>query len=541
MTSPLPGFTAMTAAARILPENKNFNPQYDSWQEQAWSMWEQVSEFEAAVSWRANAMSRIRLVAAEVVPGGDEPVMLTEGPAAEAMRRFAGGTAGQGEFMKEATIHLSVPGEGWAVGEEIRGIERWSVYSADELKFRNGRYQVKEGERANDFRPLSENAIKLRFWNRHPRHGWEADSEARHALNALTELDLINKRIVAEVMSRLASNGLLLYDKGVLSFPQLEQPEGADQADPFAAMFVAVASRGIKNPQSPEALLPIPLGYDLGDADRSQIDPKLLMQHVKFTDVIDDKLLNERESAIRRLAISMDMPPEVLTGMGELTHWNAWHVNEQGVKLHIAPPAETITNAVTVGYLEPMLTAAGAPLVGPKGGRIVAWYDPSELTTPPDRSEDVIAAYSLGEVPGRVLRREIGLNDAQDAPTDAEYVDWLTKFLGRQPETAAGVLENLTGKQIESTSEREGRPPDQEEEGGESNTEPEQRDEPELRAAKAEDVENLSDEELNNLISLVASAAKTREPAGSGTAWYEHTIPIEQRVTPKTRNGKDDA
>jgi hypothetical protein len=532
MPSPLPSFNSMTASARILPADKKFSPRYDGWQDQAWAMWEQVSEFEAAVSWRANAMSRLRLIAAEVVPGGDEPVLLTSGPASEAMQRLAGGTGGQAQLMSEMTVHLSVPGEGWLVGETQGPRETWQVYSADEIKTTGrGVYQVREGPAGSNWRALAGNSIVVRFWNRHPRHGWEADSEARHAISALIELDLINKRIVAEIMSRLAFNGILLYDKGVLSFPDLEQPEGADAVDPFAQILVDVAARGIKDPTSPEATIPIPLGFDLRDADRSQVDPKLLMQHIKVVDALDEKLLAERESAVRRLAISLDMPPEVLTGLGDLTHWNAWQVDEQGIKLHIAPTAETICNSLTIGYLEPMLVAAGAQLTGPNGGRIVVWYDPSEITTPPDRSVAVLAAYDRGEVSGRVLRKEIGLNNEGDAPTPAEYVEWLTKFLGRQKETAAGILLDLTGKEIESTQNREGRPPEPESDGPEQQTPPDQPDSG--REQGEQSLSAMSTEELQTMTAAAVAELSSRE--GPSSQWFDSTIPVEQRVTPRSR------
>lgn len=560
MPSPLPAFNAMTAAARVLPENKNFAPKYDTWQEQAWALWGSVAEFSAAVGWRSGTASRVRLVAAEVIPGADEPKEIKEGPAADAVRRLAGGTGGQAELMKEMTTHLSVPGEGWLVGEadltSPRG-ESWRVYSADELKWRNSRYQVKNGPRATDWRPLAPNSLVVRFWNRHPRQGWEADSEARHALSALTELDLINKRIIAEVTSRLAFNGLLLYDKGILSFPNLEQPEGADQIDPFAQMLVDVASRGISNPQSPEATIPIPLGYDLGDTDRSQVDPKLLMQHVKVVDALDDKLLAERDSAVRRLAISLDMPPEILTGTGDTSHWNSWSIDEKAFKLHVAPVVESIANSLTVGYLERILESAGQSLTGPNGGRLVVWYDPTEVTTPPDRSEDVIAAYSMGEVPGRVLRREIGLNDEQDKPTPEEYREWLIRYLGRQKETAASVLEGLGGMQVESIQNREGRPPDETEEGDGTNgppSAPESRP-PSRRPGNNNEADavtaglaqpdlaqleltEMSHDDLNVLTEKLTVELARRNPPAS--TWYDSTIPVVTRVTPRTRNGKNE-
>jgi hypothetical protein len=36
-----------------------------------------------------------------------------------------------------------------------------------------------------------------------------------------------------------------------------------------------------------------------------------------------------RREAVERLAIGLDMPPEVLLGLGDSNHWSAWQVDEQ--------------------------------------------------------------------------------------------------------------------------------------------------------------------------------------------------------------------
>lgn len=451
MSSPLPAYNAMVASAAVLGAQRKLTPVYASWQEQAWGFYEQLGEFESAVSWRANTMSRVRLLAARINPGGGEPEPVENGPAAEAVTRLAGGPGGQSQMMAELATHLSVVGECWLVGEDdpdLKDMELWSVRSADELRATNtGMWQLRDDPRATSWRTGTD-VVVVRVWDPHPRRGWEADPASRHAFSAMTKLDLANKRIIATLISRLASNGLLLYDKERLSFHTTEQtaagsPTGTGgsggEPDPFAAMLVDVASRGIKDPTSPEAVIPIPIGYSIGDGGLANVDPKVLLQHITFASDVDEKLLAQRQDALRELATALDMPVEALIGMEGVNHWGAWAIEETGIKIHIAPAAELVCHALTVGYLHPYLEAEGEDPAG-----LVVWYDPSELTLRPDRSANTLQAYDRLEASGDALRREFGLAE-DDAPDQDELESMILKKQAGMESLSATALSALTG------------------------------------------------------------------------------------------------
>jgi hypothetical protein len=420
----------------VLSPVRAYNPQYTSVQDQLWDYYYRLEEFSAAVNWKGNALSRVRLLAAEYIPGGDEPLPITEGPAADAVARLAGGIGGQSQLMKLMGIHYNVPGEGWLVGHEDEdGEEIWAVYSADELRVREGVYQLRVGESQRAWEALGSDTMVVRFWRPDERYSYRATSVAAHALGSMSELDLINKRIVAETVSRLASNGILLYDRGKLSFPQTANPSGVEGQDPFAQVLVEVASRGIKDAMSAEAALKLPVGVDLGDNTETKLAD--VMMALDLSNPIDDKLIPQRESAIRRLATALDLPSDLLLGVSGMNHWGAAQVEESGIKLHIAPDAEMICHALTKGYLTPVLRAGGHDLIGPNGGRIVMWYDPSEIVQRPDKSDDAILAYDRLEISGRALRREIGMSES-DKPSSAD-LDEMTDKLERRSMGAAAV------------------------------------------------------------------------------------------------------
>lgn len=413
----LPAFNNVTASAAVIAPRRTHDPEYTSEQDQLWDFYQRLEEFSAAVNWKANALSRVRLTAAEFLPGGDEPTPITEGPIADAVARLAGGIGGQAQVVGEMAIHLNVPGEGWLCGTTDEfGSDLWKVYSADELRIRQGKYQVRVGDSSRAWEDLGTDVIVVRFWRPHPRWGWRATSRAAYALGAMKELDFINRRILAETVSRMASNGIILYDRGKLSFPNLPAHVSAESVDPFAQLLVDVGSKGIKDPMSAEATIKIPIGADLGDADVSISD---LIEVIDLSNPFSERMLDQRTAAVTRLATALDIPSEQLTGMGELNHWGAAQIEEHGIKIHVAPDMETISHSLTEGYLYPTLRAEGHELVGPEGGRPVVWYDPSEITQRPDRSASATRAYDRLELSGEAYVRELGFSEA-DRPTPEE-------------------------------------------------------------------------------------------------------------------------
>lgn len=558
----LPAYNAVTASAKILPAQRKFSPKYQGWQDELWGYYDTLGEFESGIDWKANTVSRIRLTAAEISPAGDEPTVLDSGPAVEAVERLAGGTGGQTQLMKEMTRHLSVPGECWLLGEvgmedsstSVTGEESWSVRSADELRVATkrvdgrGYYEVREGDSNTAWRPVSADSLVVRVWDPHPRYGWQANSAARHARTALIKLDLINKRIIATIISRLASNGLLVYDKERLSIPTTEQqPEGGDEVDPFAALLVDVASRGIRDPMSPEAVIPIPLGYSIA-GDLANVRAETLIRHVTFSSEVDAQLLEQRQDALRELATSLDEPVEALLGVGDLNHWGAWQVEESGIKIHIAPTAELICHSLTKGYLTPYLKAAGAELRGPSGGKIIIWYDTSELTVRPDKTQSAREAYDRLEINGQALRRETGFNE-DDAPDKVELRDMILKKQTEMPQLSAAALLELTGTRFtgaavtgappdeaaeeptEGDESTEGGPPDNLDDGQPDRT-------PSGPPPASLDPQKLSNEDLAELyVRVQAAAAERFVPNGRG-GWQHAgaTLDDRLRVTPKRRD-----
>lgn len=434
---------AVTAAAQPAGDARTqMVPKTDSWQAEAWAYYDDLGEFRYGIDWRANMVSRVRLRVGRIRPGTDEPELLDSGPVVDILNKLLNGAvAGPEHMMRSSATQLGVPGECWLVGETKNPTtEEWRIRSAAEIRRSTktgATWEVIDdaasGGGQEKWRTLSKDALVCRVWEPHARKFHIADSPARAARTVMRELELVNRHISAQYLSRLASAGLLLIPDEI-SFPV--RPEFEDAFDPFMAEWVETARATIQNPGSAGAAVPIPM--------RAAAE---LLEKIRFIDFSlkgDEKILEKRDSAIRRLATQMDLPAEILLGMGDVNHWSAWQLEESGVKVHILPMVERICYAFTVGYLTPRMKAAGLDNLD----EFVVWYDASEITMRPDRSVQATEAYDRNEIDGEAYRREIGM-DETDMPDDVELERQILLQLIKEPTLAAAALKALTGRELD--------------------------------------------------------------------------------------------
>ena len=217
-------------------------------------------------------------------------------------------------------------------------------------------------------------------------------------------------------------------------------------------MLIDVMSTAIGDRADASALVPVVL----------QVAGEYLekVQHLKFWSELDEKAIELRNEAIRRLALGMDMPPEILTGTAEVNHWGAWQVDESSIKSHSEPLLTAITSALTVGYLRPVLEAEGMDPNEASTYSIGA--DTSQLRMRPNRSRESQELYEKGELKAETMRIENGFTE-DDKPDDEERKFWLLSKVASGSATPAQVEAALQmlGVQI-VTAESQAAPEEQE-------------------------------------------------------------------------------
>ena len=406
------------------------------WQEAAWTFYDQVGELRFGVGWTSNALSRVNLTAA-VPPkaSGQEPSPIhyngsettpAQKRAVELVDLIAGGAAGQGQLLAEFGQHLSVAGFGWMIAEpdmkdDLSDIyETWQVYSQDAIRISEeaGSTVVKvrtaSGSSSDAWRFVHPNALVVKVWRRHPRRPWEPDAPVRAVLGVLEQLELLNAHVTASARSRLAGAGLLAIPAEAEFPPPPPPTAGAaavdqeqDGFDRFVNELTEMMTTPIKDRDSAAAVVPLTIAIPGEFIDK--------IKHINFSTPFDDRIESLQQAAIKRLALGLDMPPEILTGMSGVNHWTAWQVEATAITLHIEPNAEIVCNALTESWLRPALEAEGYD-----PDTAIVWYDTTDLQVPPDKSGNATAAYDRLQLSAASYLREQGFS-VEDQPDEEEF------------------------------------------------------------------------------------------------------------------------
>lgn len=463
-TSAPPKFNAVVASATVMnlrPAALRKSQEKQAWWDDAWSFYDTNGELRFAVGWIASGLSQLNLIAARrPTLLGDDPAPLTgkgdiETAAIQLVSDIAGGPDGQSQMLARLATLLTVPGLGWVLIESdaIPGLDGnwiWRVLSNDELRSDRGEYEIEDCESPlasqDGWRALAPQHVLIKIWRSHPRRVSQPDSSCRGALRPLRQLSLLDDHIEATATSRLAGAGLLILPDEIEFAPVKRdvdpddpdaQPDGTT-TDDFVELMIDTFTPPIVDRGSAAAVVPLAIKVPGEYVDK--------VKHLTFWTEFSDTVLALGERAIKRLALSLDMPPEVVTGVSGMNHWGAWRVQEEAITLHIEPLALIICHALTKGYLRPALLALGFPL--DEVDQLLIGVDPTNLTVRPDLSDDTIAAWDRLEASSATLRREIGLSES-DKPSKKEFRERLIlRVIDRSPQLASQLLP-LLGIEVE--------------------------------------------------------------------------------------------
>lgn len=416
----------------------------DAWQNEAWNMYHVVGEFRYSCDWVGSMLSKAILHATVEKDGKVEPV--TTGTAAEAVDSLFGDSDGRAEMLRLIGIHMTVAGECFIIAyphpdnDSFRAPrDVWEVVASTKLKrlgtSDDAKWQV-NGETL-DVDP--EDVLVTRIWRPNPLDPKLAISPARAVLNILGEIVRLTEHVAAQVDSRLAGAGILLMPSE-MTFPSPPDQDGktrvANNAEDLMAIIQKAMAASIENRDDASAIVPIVI---TAPADAIQA-----VKHLTFWSELDAHAIELRNEAIRRLALGMDMPPEVLQGISESNHWSAWQADESAIKSHTEPLLKIITSSLAQGYLRPILEDDPS-----FDDEIIEHYsikaDTSEMRLRPNRSKEALELYNLGVLSEKALRRETGF-DEDDALTGEERTLWyLRKVAGGSttPELVAAALKQL--------------------------------------------------------------------------------------------------
>ena len=416
----------------------------ETWQRELWRLFDITPEFAFASRWVGNCCSQVRIYVAKVDKLGRVQGEATKPKVAALGDTIFGGPAAKAQNLRSLGINLTVSGEAYIVGQTTETRDEWLILSSSEIrriKTSNGEWNYCWGPKNNPVVLDLTKQLVTRVWTPHPQRVMCADSPARSCQPVLRELEQLTKYVFSQIDSRLIGAGLLIIPNN-LDFPLEDNTATAGES-----LMVRLATAGaasLRGEGSALGVLPHIIEAAPEDVERG-------FKLMTFESELSKQAMDLRKEAIERLGVGMDMPPEVLKGMGEGTsHWSAWLVDGQGIKIHIEPLMTRICDALNKAYLYPALKQ-----LGEEPGDYSFAYDTSPLIVRPTRFQDALNLYEKGGISAQALRHE-GYFKESDAPDEKEQARRLAQeILLRDPQLVqnqafrelAGIPEGLVSQE----------------------------------------------------------------------------------------------
>jgi hypothetical protein len=406
------------------------------WQPRSWSLIKQVPELSFTSAYTRDAMSRVVPIPAilsedpselpvpldaDTAPPGLDPDLCTG--ILERLAPFP-------SYMGAVAQNLDATGEVYvglvSDADEIDG-ERCRVFSTDELISTTDGWKYRRSP--DDSQGNALNVGDQGYWRIWQPDGQWSDEPWSHMIAMLgigEELLLLTRAIRALAQSRIAMAGGYLFIPEEMSLetatatgeaPTEDAGDGEARTDTFIEDLMTAAEAAIMNPDSPSAILRLIIR-----------GPAALGEKIKPIDLdrtIDETTLKLRAELIGRIANGVNLPREVVLGIGATNHWNAEEIRNQTWRNHLEPRAMSICSATTEAFYRPQLLANGVDPQIVK--RCVIWYDPSWFIGTPDLTEHAGEAYENFELSGDAYRRVYGF-----APDDAPSLDEVKARIWRE-------------------------------------------------------------------------------------------------------------
>jgi hypothetical protein len=427
-----------------------------SWQSLAWGYRDMIGELRFGLQFRARAISKTRFYVAELLDGDDdEPIAVElrnerddDGEPTERAQRVTLSEdiclAAEQELKRlplDAGMsftgiwseNFDVAGDCWLYGREDpdTGEDVWEIRAFDAVEIQGDQVTIKDELDQPRRVDLSENSGEelYRLWIQHPRTPRLADSALNACMDSLEDITLAGREMRAASRSRIAANGIAFFPEGFLERQNVKDDDETTKEDAFVTDLSATFLAPISNEGDAGAVVPAVMFASLEDIEG--------FRFVRFDRETSPELIQRLDRALSRMAQSIDIPPEIITGMAEVNHWSAWQIDAATFTHYLEPSIRIMADSLTVAYLRHKLRTLGFPQEEIR--RIRVWYNAGQITENPNRRQDALDAYDRVAIGSPALRDALGFND-QDAPTAEEILQIIAAKNGMDTALAAQIL-----------------------------------------------------------------------------------------------------
>lgn len=396
----------------------------EGWQEDVYKLFDDVGQLKHAAWLIGDVLSNVHIYVGEVQQDPkDTPVPTDSNDAKAPLERLRNNSEGIPTLLREHAMHGVTVGECYLVGLSPRdsqgnpdpeGKERWFIASikevqgSDPVKVKDPDDPIKDIELLSPKRAEERGTqpdFIARMWQRHLAEGAKADSPYRGLITDAKEYVLFGKTMRAVARTRMTSAGFLKVPEE-LSFDPIEgMPE---DMDPFMQMLVKATVATMTDEGNANAAIPIVI--------RGASEHLEQFKHEGVERPLDRLWMELREKAIEHIAQILPIPVEWTTGLGQATHWNGGLIDKNAFRQYLEPLLIWICNCWTRAFLWPSYEAAG---FNSEGKQYVVWFDPTDMVTDVERSQNADDAYERGLISDDTYLEAKGFT-TDDKPTPEE-------------------------------------------------------------------------------------------------------------------------
>lgn len=428
---------AMLGPSDVLWDTYRFTS--TSWQREAWRFYHSIPELHYAANYIGAACSRVRIFIEHLNDYGVPDGEVTEDKEINALAEtLFGGPASRAQALKSIAINQTIAGECWTIGRTGRGVaaDKWYVASTTELKRRGTTgFAINFGYGPEDLLPGTD--LLMRIWTPDEERHWLADSPTKACLDVLTELTELMLYEFSQIDSRLSGGGMYPIPAEMSNGPSDSSTSPQSATDVFNQMALAAkASRSGRGVAA--GVIPQFVEFPADTLDKLKDRP------IRFDSELSDKLREYKENAVRRLATGMNMPAEVLLGMGDVNHISVWSIEESFVKIGIEPMMNLICEALTNGYLRKVLASRGRDW-----RRYRFNFDTAPLTVRASRLQDTLNLYEKGLVSADTVLLSGNYNPLTDKPSEEESTQRFVRELMLRDPTLISVQPLVEAAELE--------------------------------------------------------------------------------------------
>lgn len=399
-----------------------------TWQRDAWRFYHCIPELHFAADYMGAACSRVRVFIEELDKYGRPAGEVTDdNQIAAVAETLFGGPAQRAQALKAIGTNMTVAGECFVVGRSKRDFtsDKWFVVSTTGLKRRSGQITINFGYGPEQI--LSNSDLVVRLWNPDPERLMWADSPTYACLNVLQELEELMLYEFSQIDSRLSGAGMYPLPAEMSNGPSDSSETPQSATDVFNLMAqagkAARSGRGVAAGTTP-VFFEVPGEYlkDLKDSP------------IRFDSELSDRMKDYKEGALKRLATGLNMPSELLLGMGEVNHISVWSIEESFIKIHVEPMMNLICEGLTTAYLRPLLKT-----MGKDPAKYHLSFDTAPLTVRASRLQDTLNLYEKGLVKAETVLIAGNYNVLTDTPTEEESTERFVRELMLRDPTLISV------------------------------------------------------------------------------------------------------